>query len=827
MSTASQEKGDSAEVVTSSAASPRRIAAYPFRRLLEPVSVAFGAAVLLFARLMFPTPVGVADNYDGSRLLCHLGLYTTGNSGQMRAWVNFQYVIKQGWNCSQTPYGVGTKNATNIDLPQPAYNSSQLILMNIAHYLTKALGLRNNIGPSALDLRVLGAVGCVFIGIAIGLLFAVMRTSRLARYLVCGALLVIVADASFIDFAASPLSEISAVIGVLYLLPAALLLFRPGRSRWAGLVLTAFGLMFLVTSKAQDAPMIVLAVALLAFPVTVGPLKGRIGSRVIPAALAVVLALSGSALTPKQDPHFTLQTKADFLFNELLYISPNPKADMAAMGVPFYYSSQVGKPAWCAPYSPSVMDTGTYDPATKGDKFVARDHANDPALQEALGTGNTWKFMLTHPDRMVRVANDVANSFFYVRPTYTGLCGGKHSAQANPLSNYANFPSHPNADNMHPNTVDKRFTPVTSILGLFRGLGLIPLLLLWIIPIWVAIRRLARRRDRAAGERKAFAWMTLMLSAIALMQFGAAAYFDGIDTSKHLNLSIFASVLAVVTAVATARLRPEAAGVGTVGTVPDQTRRSETDVESAAKALSVLVIIPTYNESENLEKIVSRVHAANPDVHVLVADDNSPDGTGKLADKLADKDERVKVMHRAGKEGLGKAYLAGFAWGIEHDYDVICEMDADGSHRPEDFPALLKALVEQDADLVLGSRYVPGGKTVGWPKRREILSKGGNTWVRLVTGMRLADATGGYRLFRRETLEKIDLASVASAGYTFQVDLAWRTVRSGLKVVEVPITFVERELGASKMSGNIVAEALWRTTVWGTKYRLKRLVGKK
>ncbi|ACU74177.1 glycosyl transferase family 2 [Catenulispora acidiphila DSM 44928] len=241
----------------------------------------------------------------------------------------------------------------------------------------------------------------------------------------------------------------------------------------------------------------------------------------------------------------------------------------------------------------------------------------------------------------------------------------------------------------------------------------------------------------------------------------------------------------------------------------------------------VLVIIPTYNEAENLPTIVARVHAANPDVHVLVADDNSPDGTGKLADELADSDERVKVLHRAGKEGLGKAYLAGFAWGIEHEYDVICEMDADGSHRPEDFPALLKALVEQNADLVLGSRYVRGGKTVGWPKHREILSKGGNTWVRLVTGMKLADATGGYRLFRRETLERIELSTVASAGYTFQVDLAWRTVRAGLKVVEVPITFVERELGASKMSTNIVAEALWRTTVWGMQYRMKRLLGRR
>ncbi|NUP46909.1 MAG: polyprenol monophosphomannose synthase [Catenulispora sp.] len=241
----------------------------------------------------------------------------------------------------------------------------------------------------------------------------------------------------------------------------------------------------------------------------------------------------------------------------------------------------------------------------------------------------------------------------------------------------------------------------------------------------------------------------------------------------------------------------------------------------------VLVIIPTYNEAENLEAITGRVHAANPRVHILVADDDSPDGTGKLADALAARDERVKVLHRAGKEGLGRAYLAGFAWGIDHGYDVICEMDADGSHRPEDFPRLLAALLEQNADLVLGSRYVPGGRTVGWPKHREVLSRGGNTWVRLITGMKLRDATGGYRLFRRETLERIDLATVASAGYTFQVDLAWRTTRAGLKVVEVPITFVERELGASKMSGAIVAEALWRTTVWGLRYRAGRLVGRK
>ena len=239
------------------------------------------------------------------------------------------------------------------------------------------------------------------------------------------------------------------------------------------------------------------------------------------------------------------------------------------------------------------------------------------------------------------------------------------------------------------------------------------------------------------------------------------------------------------------------------------------------------MIIPTYNESENLERIVARVQEQAPEVHILVADDNSPDGTGHIADRLAEADDRVKVLHRAGKEGLGKAYLAGFAWGIEHGYDVLCEMDADGSHRPEDFPALLAALRRTDADLVIGSRYVRGGGTVNWPWHRALLSRCGNIWVRLVTGMRLNDATGGYRLFRRETLEKIDLSTVESAGYTFQVDLAWRTTRAGLRIVEVPITFIERELGVSKMSMNIVMEAMWRTTVWGTRYRLGRLTGRR
>ncbi|MFJ4480420.1 polyprenol monophosphomannose synthase [Streptomyces xanthochromogenes] len=238
-----------------------------------------------------------------------------------------------------------------------------------------------------------------------------------------------------------------------------------------------------------------------------------------------------------------------------------------------------------------------------------------------------------------------------------------------------------------------------------------------------------------------------------------------------------------------------------------------------------LVIIPTYNEAENIEPIVARVRAAVPEAHVLVADDNSPDGTGKLADELAAQDDQVHVLHRKGKEGLGAAYLAGFRWGIEHDYGVLVEMDADGSHQPEELPRLLTAL--KGADLVLGSRWVPGGRIVNWPKYREYISRGGSTYSRLLLGVPIRDVTGGFRAFRRETLEGLGLDEVASAGYCFQVDLARRAVSSGFHVVEVPITFVERERGDSKMSNDILVEALWRVTAWGVESRANKLLGRK
>ena len=227
---------------------------------------------------------------------------------------------------------------------------------------------------------------------------------------------------------------------------------------------------------------------------------------------------------------------------------------------------------------------------------------------------------------------------------------------------------------------------------------------------------------------------------------------------------------------------------------------------------STVVIIPTYNERENIRPIVARVRASVPDAHVLIVDDASPDGTGALADLLAASDERVHVLHRSKKNGLGAAYLESFGWARERGFEYLVQLDADGSHQPEQLPDLLAAA--RQADVVLGSRWVPGGRVRNWPWHRRMLSQGGSVYSRLLLRLPQRDVTGGYRVYSADALEKMVLGSVDSLGYCFQIDMLLHAVRARLRVVEVPITFVERTLGSSKMSGRIVLEAMVRVTIW-------------
>ena len=237
--------------------------------------------------------------------------------------------------------------------------------------------------------------------------------------------------------------------------------------------------------------------------------------------------------------------------------------------------------------------------------------------------------------------------------------------------------------------------------------------------------------------------------------------------------------------------------------------------------MKTLVIIPTYNEIESLPRQVDGVRSHAPDVDILVVDDSSPDGTGAWADERSHADPHVFALHRPGKQGLGVAYRAGFAWALERDYELVIEMDADGSHRAEDLPRLLED--EGAHDLVIGSRWVPGGSVVNWPLNRKLLSTGANRYVRLALGIRVADATAGFRVYRADMLRRLALDEVESHGYCFQIDMSWRVAQAGGSIREVPITFVERDLGASKMSGDIIREALTKVTWWG----LQRLFGRR
>ena len=235
--------------------------------------------------------------------------------------------------------------------------------------------------------------------------------------------------------------------------------------------------------------------------------------------------------------------------------------------------------------------------------------------------------------------------------------------------------------------------------------------------------------------------------------------------------------------------------------------------------MKALVIIPTYNEKENVEPLLQRIFAEVPGIEVLIVDDNSPDGTGAIADRAAAADPRVHVMHRPGKLGLGSAYIAGFRYALERDYEAVFEMDADFSHNPESLPVFLREL--ETADLVLGSRYLYGVTVVNWPLKRLILSYGANVYSRIITGMRVKDLTGGFKCFRRRVLEAVDWSRVRSDGYAFQIEITFKAWRKGFRIREIPIVFVDRKAGESKMSRRIVWEAAWM--VW--RLRLLDLIG--
>jgi len=249
---------------------------------------------------------------------------------------------------------------------------------------------------------------------------------------------------------------------------------------------------------------------------------------------------------------------------------------------------------------------------------------------------------------------------------------------------------------------------------------------------------------------------------------------------------------------------------------------------SEPAAWRTLVVIPTYNEAENIGTVVANTLAALPTTHLLIVDDASPDGTGRLADELAESDDRIHVLHRTTKNGLGKAYVEAFGWALEQGYELIVEMDADGSHPARTLPEMVDTIragaeATPPIGVVIGSRWVQGGRVENWPKSREALSRGANLYARAALGIRTNDLTGGYRVYRADALAAMELADVDSQGYCFQIDLTIRTVNAGFGVVEVPIVFKDREFGVSKMSGNIVVEAMVKVTAWGIGRRASQL----
>jgi dolichol-phosphate mannosyltransferase len=480
--------------------------------------VGAGSALLLMLRLFVPRPVGVADNYDGVRLMCHLGVDVRlpRNSPRLRDYVYYSYYHIKGFTCSRHALGW-------IQLPNVPYRSSQLLVLYAGRVLTRVLGL-----PGYLDLRAVGIVCCLLIGAAIGMLYRVATLRHRYRLLVCAAVVLVVADTVFIDYAVSPFSEIASIIGLLWVTVGVLLLAGPGhRRRLAGIAVTGVSGLFLATAKTQNFPAVLpLAIVLLApaVPVPLKRLRGldrRLRNRLTGLVTVTVVAVGAVSVSGNEDARTAQLTAANFVTATLMPTSPYPERDVAAFGGPAWLANYSGVQPWCAPEK--LLLSAPYKKFTKG-----------------LSHKRVIGFFLHHPTRLLPVLDRAAGYFYEPRPTAT-LCGtgphGKKFMLLPHLANYTHIGHTPRG------LLDHRWAPVTNALGLLRGAGFLTLLMLWLLP---AVSVTATRRQRALrGSGTAVG----LLLAVAVAQFGASAFADGIDTAKHLDLAVFATALAWVFAV--------------------------------------------------------------------------------------------------------------------------------------------------------------------------------------------------------------------------------------------------------------------------------------
>ncbi|MFL6116556.1 MAG: hypothetical protein ACJ786_35140 [Catenulispora sp.] len=485
----------------------------------QAAAVAAGSAVLLMVRLLVPRVVGVADNYDGVRLMCHLGVDVRlpPRTPRLRDYVAVRYVHIPHFDCQRHALG-------SIHLPTVPYRSSQLLLLYAGRMLTRVLD-----SPDYLDLRAVGIVCCLLIGGAVGLLYRFAGMRCRYRVVLCGAVVLTVADTVFIDYAISPFSEIASIIGLLYVVVGVLLVAGPGRRRRvAGLALAGVAGLFFATAKTQNVPAVLPLAAVLLAPAIPVPvtrpawparLDRRLRHRLTGLVTVAVLAAGAAAVSGNEDRHTAQLTGANFVTVTLLPTSGDPQRDLAELGAPSWLADYTGSPPWCAPTK--LQDSSDYKRFSRG------------LSHQLIG-----RFFLRHPGRLLPVLDRVAEYFYEPRPTAT-LCGpGPHGTKVMVTPHLANYA--PGTAHTRGGLLDRRWAPVTEALGLLRGGGLGTLLALWLLPAGAVVASRRRRALRGVGA------VVGLLLAVAVTQFGASAFADGIDTAKHLDLAVFATALAWV-----------------------------------------------------------------------------------------------------------------------------------------------------------------------------------------------------------------------------------------------------------------------------------------